>query len=136
MRGRLALTGAVLIALGLAACGRQAPLTNASGEYYTPKKRGAAVLSGGAGYRGAYLEGGTGMGSPMAENAAPPAPAAAKAKPAVRAKAAKGKLPLPTQYPLLPGDEALWPTLTLEQQQRALLYLQDGSTIRASLRTD
>lgn len=47
-----------------------------------------------------------------------------------------GRLPLPSQYPLEPGDAALWPTLTLEQQQRALLFLQDGSTIRSSLKED
>ncbi len=47
-----------------------------------------------------------------------------------------GSLPLPTQYPLQPGDEALWPTLTIAQQQRALLFLESGSTIRSSLAED
>lgn len=51
-------------------------------------------------------------------------------------KGKSGSLPLPTGYPLMAGDAELWPTLTREQQERALLYLQDGSTIRASLRTD
>lgn len=56
------------------------------------------------------------------------------AKEAVAApKPAPGKLPLPTDYPLLPGDAELWATLTLEQQERALLFLEDGGTIRGSL---
>ncbi|MCB2133105.1 MAG: hypothetical protein KDD96_12685 [Rhodobacteraceae bacterium] len=37
---------------------------------------------------------------------------------------------------VLPGDAELWPTLTRAEQERALMFLQDGSTIRASLRTD
>ena len=43
---------------------------------------------------------------------------------------------LPSGYPLLPGDIELWLTLTPEQQARALLFLQDGSTIRSSLEAD
>lgn len=90
---------------------------------YTERQRGAAVLSGGSGYHGAYLEGGSGASR-----------ATAQPEKAVKApKAAKGKLPLPVQYPLMPGDAELWPTLTLDQQKRALVYLQDGSTILASL---
>jgi len=53
------------------------------------------------------------------------APKAPPAKP--------GKLALPTQYVLLPGDAELWATLTREQQERALGFLKDGSTIRSSL---
>ncbi|MGB3316580.1 MAG: hypothetical protein WBB85_19445, partial [Albidovulum sp.] len=92
---------------------------------YTDRQRGAAALSGGAGYHGAYLEGGTGMSY-----------AAPSATPVKVPKTPKGKLPLPVQYPLLPGDTELWPTLSREQQDRAMLFLQDGSTIRASLRTE
>ncbi len=47
-----------------------------------------------------------------------------------------GGLPLPTQYALMPGDAELWPQLTLAQQQRAMRFLDDGSTIRSSLRGD
>ncbi|MEM9715626.1 MAG: hypothetical protein AAF826_03815 [Pseudomonadota bacterium] len=47
-----------------------------------------------------------------------------------------GKLPLPTQFPLLPEDIAIWNQLTLEQQERALLFLANGSTISASLKAD
>lgn len=65
-----------------------------------------------------------------------PAGATTKAKGPVKPVAVAGKLPLPTQYALMPGDADLWNTLTLAQQQRALLFLQDGSTIAASLRTD
>lgn len=90
---------------------------------YTKKKRGASVLSGGAGYHGANLQ------------KTPNEPVKAK-KPGPVVKAAPGKLPLPAGYALLPGDAELWPTLSREQQERALLFLQDGSTIRASLRTD
>ncbi|MCV2865325.1 hypothetical protein [Defluviimonas sp. WL0075] len=90
----------------------------------TPEREGASIFSEGTGYRGSTLVNVT--LSPVAADPAPrPAP-----------KPAKGKLPLPTSYPLLPGDAELWATLTREQQERALLFLQDGSTIRASLRTD
>ena len=47
-----------------------------------------------------------------------------------------GKLPLPAEYPLLEGDAELWPTLTLEQQERAIEFLETGSTIRSSLKPD
>lgn len=47
-----------------------------------------------------------------------------------------GALPLPSQYPLMPGDAALWPSLSTAQQERALAYLQSGSTIRSSLLPD
>ena len=90
---------------------------------YSKKQRGASVLSGGAGYHGADLQ------------KTPAQPVLAK-KSARVVKAAPGKLPLPAGYALLPGDAELWPTLSREQQERALLFLQDGSTIRASLRTD
>jgi hypothetical protein len=104
-----------------------AQISRAAPLAYTGRQRGAALLSGGAGYRGSYLYGGAGSGPALA--AAPQAPVKAPPTP-------KGKLPLPVEYPLLPGDAELWPTLTLEQQKRALLFLKDGSTIRASLRTD
>jgi hypothetical protein len=58
------------------------------------------------------------------------------ALPAAPQKVAAGKLPLPTQYPLLPGDAELWASLTREQQDRALVFLADGSTIRGSMRTE
>jgi len=45
-------------------------------------------------------------------------------------------LPLPTQYPLLPGDVELWAQMTREEQERALTFLAAGSTIRASLDGD
>jgi hypothetical protein len=53
--------------------------------------------------------------------------------PKPKVKTPRGQLPLPVEYPLLPGDEALWQSLSVEQQQRALLFLRDGSTIRSSL---
>lgn len=52
------------------------------------------------------------------------------------ARAVSGKLPLPTEYPLLPGDAELWPSLTLEEQQRAIEFLKSGSSIRSSLLPD
>lgn len=88
---------------------------------YTPET-GGAVVTGGTGYRGAEL---------VKVTIAPP-PASAKVAPPAK----PGKLALPVEYPLLPGDAELWDTLTLAQQQRALLFLRDGSTIRASLRTE
>lgn len=45
-------------------------------------------------------------------------------------------VPLPWDFPLMPGDAALWETLTVEQQRRALTFLSDGSTIRSSLIVD
>jgi hypothetical protein len=48
-------------------------------------------------------------------------------------KPAPGKLALPTQYPLLPGDAELWNSLTRAQQERALTFLKQGGTIRDSL---
>lgn len=96
-----------------------------SRPYYTPEVRGAGAMTGGTGYRGSYrMPGGV------------PSPATAPAKPVKAPKPAKGKLPLPTGYPLLPGDAALWPTLTLKQQERAMFFLQHGGTIRSSLEPD
>lgn len=116
---------ALPIALALAACVQDRPsVQTADGTLsYTEKTRGAAVLSGGAGYHGAYLQ-----TTPAQPQTAP--------KPAPAPRTAPGKLPLPTEYALLPGDAELWPTLTRAQQDRALLFLKDGSTIRAALRTD
>jgi hypothetical protein len=104
-----------------------APGATATDLAYTPRQRGAAAMTGGAGYRGSYLEGGTGTVT-YAADVMPPRAAAPKP--------AKGKLPLPVEYPLLPGDAERWNSLTLAQQQRALLFLKDGSTIGASMRTD
>lgn len=51
-------------------------------------------------------------------------------------KGQDGRYPLPTQYALMPGDVAIWPQLTAAQQERAILFLKDGSTIRSSLQGD
>jgi hypothetical protein len=116
---------ALPLVLGLAACVQNTTsVQTADGTLsYSKKQRGASVLSGGAGYHGANLQ------------KTPTQPAQPK-KPARAAKAAPGKLPLPAGYPLLPGDAELWPTLSREQQDRAMLFLKDGSTIRASLGTE
>lgn len=45
-------------------------------------------------------------------------------------------LELPTQYALLPGDEALWKSMSLSQQTRAISFLASGSTIASSLKGD
>ncbi|MGB0968385.1 MAG: hypothetical protein ACPGUX_09385 [Halocynthiibacter sp.] len=50
-----------------------------------------------------------------------------------RSPLSPGQLPIPNEYPLQPGDHELWVTLTPEQQARAMLFLQDGSTIQSSL---
>ncbi|WP_162930018.1 hypothetical protein [Pseudophaeobacter sp. EL27] len=47
-----------------------------------------------------------------------------------------GRYPLPSQYALMPGDAAIWQQLTAAEQERALLFLKDGSTIRSSLQGD
>lgn len=101
---------------------------DAQGPAYTKRKRGASVLSGGSGYRGSYLEGGTGRGAA--------ATAGTVAAPRLARKARRGLTPPPAGYALLPGDEALWYSLTPAQQQRALDFLKDGSTIRSSLEAD
>lgn len=88
----------------------------------TPEREGAGVISDGTGYRGSVL---------VPVRIAPVEPVA---QPYV--KPATGPLPLPTGYALLPGDAELWTTLTRAEQERALLFLMDGSTIRASLRTE
>jgi hypothetical protein len=98
----------------------------ADGPRYTRKQRGAAVLSGGAGYHGSYLEGGTGAGYVAS---APVQTVKAK-------RMRRGGAPLPAGYPLLPGDEELWYSLTPAQQERAIAFLKDGSTIRSSLKAD
>lgn len=122
-RGR-SFSSLVLASALLAACAAPAPVEPGPGEYYyTPRQKGAAALSGGAGYHGSVLKQAP-AADPLAGTAAKPA------------RAAPGKLPLPVGYPLLPGDDSLWPTLTRQQQERAMQFLKDGSTIRASLRTD
>ncbi|MBT0958105.1 hypothetical protein IV417_11970 [Alphaproteobacteria bacterium KMM 3653] len=51
--------------------------------------------------------------------------------------AAQGKIPFPSGYVAeLPGDRALWETMSVEQQQRALAFLSTGSTIQSSLYGD
>ena len=47
-----------------------------------------------------------------------------------------GKLSLPEGYNLSVEDKALWPTLTLVQQKRALAFLKSGSTLQSSLLGD
>lgn len=42
----------------------------------------------------------------------------------------------PSEYPLQPGDAALWQSMSVDQQLRALEFLRDGSTIRSSLQPD
>ncbi|KAE9632696.1 hypothetical protein [Parasedimentitalea maritima] len=56
--------------------------------------------------------------------------------PPAAAAGPRGKLPLPTQYPLMPGDTQLWAQLSEAQQLRAIQFLQGGSTIRSSLSGD
>ncbi|WP_456386667.1 hypothetical protein [Profundibacter sp.] len=53
-----------------------------------------------------------------------------------KAPVLRGALPYPGQYPLMSGDSALWPRLTMAQQRRAMLFLQSGSTIQSSLMGD
>ena len=57
-------------------------------------------------------------------------------KPSASIMMANGKLSVPENYILSEEDKALWPTLTLEQQKRALLFLQSGSTVQSSLQED
>lgn len=49
---------------------------------------------------------------------------------------ANGKLSVPQGYNLSTHDRALWPSLTLQQQKRALAFLKEGSTIQSSLLED
>jgi len=89
-------------------------------------RRSRAVMSGGAGYRIS--------GAPVrATTRVAPTTTRTVAR---RGKSRNGKLALPTQYPLMQGDAALWSTLTLEQQKRAILFLQSGSSIQSSLLGD
>lgn len=97
----------------------------AAAPHYSKKQRGAAVLSGGSGYHGAVMEGGVSYGGTLAQ-----APARKSRK------TPRGMAPPPSGYPLLPGDEDLWFSLTPAQQARAIEFLQDGSTIRSSLMPD
>jgi hypothetical protein len=100
--------------------------TAAASSSYTKKQRGSAVLSGGAGYHGSYLEGGTGRGFV----------GTASGQPVKVKRVRRGMTPPPSGYPLLPGDEELWYSLTPAQQERAAQFLKDGSTIRSSLQAD
>lgn len=119
-RATIHLAVAVALMTGLAGC--VSDQAEPGTKVYTKQKRNASALSGGSGYHGAYL-------TDVPESAEP-------AKTPAPAKPVNGKLPLPTQYPLSAEDQQLWNTLTLNQQKRALLFLQDGSTIAASLRTE
>jgi len=47
-----------------------------------------------------------------------------------------GKYSLPTLYPLMAGDSEIWGSLTATEQERALQFLKNGSTIRSSLSGD
>ncbi|GHE01692.1 hypothetical protein U879_16355 [Defluviimonas sp. 20V17] len=131
-------TGLVLMPLGgvlaLASCAQQGDLAQQClrqlkpyGDYHY--RQGAAVPEVRPGLNGTWPEANA-LNACIQQKAA----RRAKAAPAAPApRAAAGKLPLPTAYPLMPGDAALWPTLTLAQQRRALVFLRDGSTIRSSL---
>lgn len=111
--------------------------TNAPGQYFISAgkrdDKGLPLVKAGPGgtLRGEIL-----ISECLAQRLPAAAPARSPAPAPAAAPAQAGKLPLPTAYPLLPGDAALWRTLTPDQQGRALLFLQDGSTIQASLRTD
>jgi len=59
-----------------------------------------------------------------------------KQRRALRDQLASNLSPLPDGYPMQPGDNELWVGLTPEQQARARLFIQDGSTIRSSLEAD
>ncbi|MCF6315456.1 MAG: hypothetical protein L3J30_04030 [Marinosulfonomonas sp.] len=54
----------------------------------------------------------------------------------VRTTTVPGTIPLPTGFPVMEGDMALWASLTQEQRRRAILFLQTGSTIQSSLQGD
>ena len=122
------------------ATGRTAPASAATPvqEYgaqaptYTKRQRGASALSGGAGYHGSYLEGGTGQGASLT---APEGKRKTWWQRVFGGVGGKG-VSLPAGYPLMPGDEALWNSLTVAQQERARRFLEDGSTIRSSLKPD
>lgn len=131
--------GLMLMSLGgvlaLASCGQQGDLAQQClrklkpyGDYHY--QQGTAVPEVRPGLNGTWPEA-------NAVNACIQQKAARRAKAAPKASAPRatldGKLPLPTAFPLMPGDTALWPTLTLAQQQRALVFLRNGSTIRSSL---
>lgn len=122
------------------ASGRTAPVAAATPmrEYsaqaptYTKRQRGASALSGGAGYHGAYLEGGSGRGASLT---APEGQRKTWWQRIFGGVGGKG-VSMPAGYPLMPGDEALWNSLTVAQQERARQFLEDGSTIRSSLKPD
>ncbi|MEO8529689.1 MAG: hypothetical protein ABI459_00555 [Deltaproteobacteria bacterium] len=111
--------------LAFANCQR---ITGASGTYVIGPKatNGVPVVVAG---QGGNLRGEVLMNECIAQNLGT---TVAKV-PVKQAKVAPGKLPLPTQYPLLAGDAELWPTLTRAQQDRALTFLKQGGTIRDSL---
>ena len=122
------------------ASGRTTPVSAATPvrEYseqaptYTKRQRGASALSGGAGYHGSYLEGGSGQGASLT---APEGQRKTWWQRIFGGVGGKG-VSMPAGYPLMPGDEALWNSLTVAQQERARQFLEDGSTIRSSLKPD
>ena len=122
------------------ASGRTAPVSAATPmrEYsaqaptYTKRQRGASALSVGAGYHGSYLEGGSGQGASLT---APEGQRKTWWQRIFGGVGGKG-VSMPAGYPLMPGDEALWNSLTVAQQERARQFLEDGSTIRSSLKPD
>ena len=143
MAARLARPGAAVAALAaavtLSAC--------AGGQYLTKAEMRACLAEAGitGGYRETFeLRGNRQIvrvhpGPTVTATQAATANACierATAAPDGVAERSGGGLPLPTQYALMPGDAELWPQLTLAQQQRAMRFLDDGSTIRSSLRGD
>lgn len=105
---------------------------SAQASTYTKRQRGASALSGGAGYHGSYLEGGSGQGASLT---APEGQRKTWWQRTFGGVSGNG-VSLPSGYPLMPGDEALWNSMTVAQQERARQFLEDGSTIRSSLKSD
>lgn len=135
MKRQLNAAAGLVLAAGLAACATprapEAPTINAGtpiNERTTPATVAGAPLNGTAAPAGATAA------API--QVAPSASVRAPAAPVASAPGPAGDLALPSGYPLMAGDAELWPTLTRAQQERALLFLQDGSSIRSSLRTD
>ena len=84
----------VVFLAALAGCTTESQSAGQPAVKYTKQKRGAATLSGGAGYHGAYL--------------VPNAPQETAAPTKKAPKAAPGKLPLPVDYPMTPAEEKMW----------------------------
>lgn len=153
--GRIAKIPLVLVPLALAACTDTAPpkdpfkrafddclrLTEAPGTYLASvdetRPSGSPVIKPGAGgsTRGAVLMEACVESQVLAKG---PTGTVVRAPTATQQPDGRnvGGLPLPTQYPLSASDVELWPTLTRPQQQRAMQFLENGSTIRSSLKAD